>query len=133
MVEATVRVEGLTELLAGFRKADAGLAREVQAGLRDVGNVVRLDAQGRATRNIRNIGQQWPLMRLGSTMSSVYIVPKQRRRGGTSRPNLGILLLERAMIPAAEENKTVVEKALEATLDDLNANAGLISKLHAMT
>ena len=128
-----IRVEGLTELVNGFKKADRGLASEVRSALRDSGEVVRTDAQGRASREIRNIGEVWPRMRLGISGSNiVYVVPRTRRSKGTPRRNLGKLLIDRAMDPALAENIHVVEHDLEAALENLNQNAGLIRSLHSL-
>ncbi len=127
---AAIEVEGLTELVNGFKQADRGLGREVREALRDSGEVVRTDAQGRAAREIRNIGEIWPRMRLGITGGNiVYVVPKTRRGRGTPRPNLGRLLIH-SMQEALDENIHVIERDLEAALENLNQNAGLIRSLH---
>ncbi len=130
MTEA-IKIEGLTELINGFKKADAGLGREVRGALRDSGEVVRADAQGRARREIRNIGEVWPRMRLGITSGNVvYVVPKTKRSKATRRANLGKLLMDRALDPALAENIDVVERDLEAALENVNQNAGLTKSLH---
>ena len=137
MTDAIV-VEGLTELIRAFDKADRGLGREVRSALGDAGEVVRVSAQQRASSQIRNIGEIWPRMRLGVTTSEAYVVPKTRRAPGHgpkygppwNRPNLGLLLIDRALDPALEANIHRVEHDLEDALDNLNQNAGLVSSLH---
>lgn len=128
-----IRVEGLTDLIKAFRAADAGLGREVRKTLLETGEVVKDAAQQKAGAGISNIGPRWSLMRLGMSGDALlYIVPASRNRGGSPRPNLAGLLLEKAMIPAAEENEELVRHEFENALDDLNANAGLVSALHAL-
>jgi hypothetical protein len=129
-----IRVTGLTELIKAFRAADAGLGREVRKTLIETGEVVKASAQSKAGADIRNIGPRWDQMRLGMSGDSVlYIVPARHRTSGTPRPNLAGLLLERAMIPAAAESEELVRHNFENAIDDLNANAGLLSSLHALT
>lgn len=137
MADVTIRVTGLHEVTTGFMKADAGLGREVLGALKDVGEVVKVDAQGRAVEKISHLraGSPWAKMRLGVTHGdTVYIVPASRNsRSYWRRPKFGVRLLEDALIPAAEGNRNVVEKALLDALENLNQNAGLISRLHEMT
>lgn len=128
-----IRVEGLTELIHAFREADAGLGREVRKTLIETGEVVKESAQAKAGAGIRNIGPRWEQMRLGMVGDSIlYIVPARHRTTGTPRPNLAGLLLERAMIPAADESEPLLRHNFENALDDLNASVGLIGSLHAM-
>ncbi len=129
-----VRVEGLTELIESFYKADRGLAKEVRGELKDAGEVVRADGQGRAARTIHVSRSHWEEMRLGITAANVvYVVPKHRGRGGSSRrKNLAVLLMDRALEPALEANREKVVKAVEDAVNNVNQNAGLIRSLHIL-
>lgn len=129
-----VRVEGLTQLLRDLKEADAGLYREVRKTVIEVGEVVKDDAQERAGTEIRNIGPAWSQMRLGMSGGSVvYVAPRQRRKSGSPRPNLARLLLERAMVPAAEEGTPIIAEKMTDAINELHANAGLVDRLHALT
>src|SRR4029077_1016425 len=128
-----IRVVGLTELIKAFRAADAGLGKEIRKTLIETGDVVKESAQSKAGADIRNIGLRWSDMRLGMSGDSVlYIVPARHRTTGSPRPNLAGLLLERAMIPAADENEELVRHNFEDAIDNLNQNAGLIQSLHSI-
>lgn len=129
-----VQVEGLSDLIAAFARADAELAKEIRGALKDAGEAVRVDAQGRAAREIRNIGTIWPQMRLGVSRNDiVYIAPKQRRKSGHTRewarPNLGPLLL-REMDAAAKANMPLIEREVVNALENVHQNAGLTERLH---
>lgn len=58
-------------------------------------------------------------MRVGVTRTLVYVAPKQRgaRFGPRKRPNLAGLLATRAMEPALDINRPLVERQLEGLLD----------------
>ena len=130
MAQGAVKIEGLTELIDGFKKADRALAKEIQGALKDAGEVVRVTAENRALNNIRNIGTTWDRMRLGvNSRNSVYIVPRSRRKGGRPRPNLGPLLLTE-MEEALAENIDTVKLEVTRAVENVNQNAGLIKTLH---
>jgi hypothetical protein len=134
MADEVIKVTGLTELLNGFKKADAGLGREVRKSLIETGEIVKASAAQKAGSDIRNIGPKWSRMRLGMAGgSAVYVAIASRRSTGTPRPNLGGLLLDKAMLPAVDENKAIVEERLISELENLHQNAGLISSLHKLT
>lgn len=110
-----VKVSGRAELERAF----AELGRDVRVGmrpaLREVGEVVRADAQSRAGANIRNIGPTWERMRLGVTLRAVYIAPRTHANGGSPRPNLAPLLMDMAMQPALDAH----QEAALARIDEL--------------
>ncbi len=124
MAVGQVKVHGLRELNRTFKK----MGREVQKLARDelkaVGEPVRQDAERLAAAEIRNIGDRWPMMRLGVTQKLVYVAPKARTRGGSPRTNLAGLLLQRAMLPALERNEPQVVAGLERMLDKMADREG---------
>lgn len=134
MAAEAIRIRGLTELLNGLERADHALKLEVQNAIRDAGNIIRTDAEGRAATQIRNITEPWTHMRLGFAHNVAYIAPRERgtRNPVYRRPKFGLLLLDEAMNPAVEANRDRVERAAMDAIDDLNSNAGLISRLHAL-
>jgi hypothetical protein len=100
------------------------LQKQLRVELARVGEPVRAQAEQLALGNITNIGGVWSRMRLGVTRSYVYIAPRARSRGGSPRPNLGPLLLNQAMWPAAKQHEPEVVARLEGMLDRLGAQNG---------
>lgn len=121
---STVRVKGLRETISAFDKMQGRAGNIIRAELAIVGEPVRSAAAALAVENIRNIGDDWSQMRLGIVTRAVYIAPKQRRRRGSPRPNLAVLLLERAMFPAVEQHEPEVIAALETAIDRLAVEGG---------
>lgn len=118
-------VKGLRELVAAFDLMQGKTSSEVRVALAEAGEPVKDAAESLAVANVRNIGEDWSRMRLGITRSLVYIAPAMRsRRTGLRRPNLAILLLERAMFPAVERNEAGVIRALDAMLGRLAGEGG---------
>jgi hypothetical protein len=122
---ATVKVSGLIELQRALKGLEKSVRRELRGELRDVAKPVADDAAAKSLNDIRNMQEtpEWSRMRVGVTQSAVYIVPRQKRRGGnlgSRRPNLGNLLL-REMTAALEENETRTTESFENWLGRLAA------------
>jgi len=114
-----IHVQGLRELQKAFKAADNAEAVELRKALREAAEPVRADAERLASQNIPRIGVPWSRMRVGVTLTSVYVAPRARsgRIAGRKRPNLAGLLLGRAMEPALEQNhEQVVHRVDEALL-----------------
>lgn len=124
MAAAQVRLKGLRDLQRALSKVNKGAAAAVRDELKKAAEPVRAGAQEKALMEISNIGPSWAAMKAGSRPGVVYIAPSARRRGGSPRPNLGILLLEKAMFPALDEHKDEVESEMEDALDRLGRSAG---------
>lgn len=120
-----VRVQGYREASRAFAKMDAELKAELTGGLKEAGEPVRAEAETLAVSNIRNIGDRWSRMRLGVTTSVVYVAPSARNRGGSPRPNLAGLLMDKAMSPALQAKEPEVVALLDAMLGRLAGEAGL--------
>ncbi len=119
MPAGSVKVKGLRELNRTFKKMGVEVQKETRDQLREVGEPVRQAAEQLAAAQFRNLGD-WSQMRLGVTQKLVYVAPRQRTQGvGTPRPTLAGLLLQRAMLPALEQNESRVVAGLEKMLDDL--------------
>jgi hypothetical protein len=114
-----VRVSGLRELQIGLKKADAELGRNLRTTLKAVAEPVRLDAERLAVSQIRNMTPRWAMMRTGGTNNVIYVAPKSHRRRGSPRPNLAMLLVDRALDPALDHNEPVVVAGIELMLDNL--------------
>lgn len=126
MAESVIRVEGLRSLERAFRAADKELAGDLRDALQEAAAPVRRDAQALAASEIENIndGDPWASMRTGVGRSIVYVAPvergvKTRGRESRHRPNLGNLLMDRALEPALEENRGEVEHRLGQMLDEV--------------
>lgn len=127
MASRAVRVEGLRELERAFGAADRELRNDFRDALEESAAPVRSDAQTLAGSGvIRNLhaGDQWTGMRTGVGRTIAYVVPRERGAKGRGnqrrrRPNLGDLLLGRAMEPALERNLDKVERRFEELLDEV--------------
>lgn len=118
-VDETLAVSGLAELNRAFQAAGGTLVKEMRSTLREVVEPVRVTAEQLAVQTIPRIGVPWSRMRVGVTVSSVYLAPRQRgvRSGPKRRPNLAGLLLGRAMEPALAVNEQRVVDGFETLLD----------------
>ena len=117
-----VNVTGLRELNRALAKADRQTRKIVTSEFKQVAEPIRADAQSRASGEIRNIGDKWPRMRTGTTRTSVYVAPRERgrlsrRNPALRRPNLAVLLMNRAMQPALEHGRPAIERRVEGALD----------------
>lgn len=118
-----VAVRGLRELNRTFRQAPRDVNRAYRNELRSVGEPVRLTAETLASSTIRRITPAWARMRTGVTTRLVYVAPRQRGVRGRDqrrrRPNLGTLLMDRAMQPALEQHRGRIETDFDQMLDRL--------------
>jgi len=121
---AQIRVKGAAELERAFLELRREVLREIRPELRAIGNVVRKEAESLAVAKIRNIGSRWGRMRLGVVTSGVYVAPRSHRQGGSPRPNLGSLLLDRAMQPALDAHEAEVVRRFDLLIDASAARAG---------
>jgi hypothetical protein len=119
-----VVVKGLRDVNAAFAKTDRDLRLGWRAGMRQVAEPVRRDAEQSAMSDIRRMpgSPKWARMRVGVTRQMVYVAPRQRgTRGrgpaGRARPNLGNLLMDRAMQPALERHEHEITARFEQLLD----------------
>lgn len=125
--EQAVRVTGLRDLQRAFARADKAVKEDLRDALMEAAQPVRMAAQHLAAAKIRNITEAspWSRMRVGvATNAIVYVAPvergiKSRGLGHRRRPNLAPLLMERALEPALEQNRSLVERRLEHMLDEV--------------
>src|SRR5262245_59289514 len=121
-MDNTVRVENLAGLQRAFKRASDTEAKLLTARLKEAAEPVKTAGKGKAPTQIRNMTEPWSEMRVGMARGIVYMVPKQRGRKSKAnphirRPNLKHLLLDRAMIPALEENASTVTNSVQHVLD----------------
>lgn len=119
-----ISVRGLTDLQRAFKFAEHDIHKDLRVALLSAGDPVRRAAEQLAVSAISRIGIPWSRMRVGVTRSSVYVAPVER--GLQSRTNrklrrrkLKPLLLESALDPALEMNRSKVIGEVEDTLSDL--------------
>src|SRR4029077_1418950 len=124
-----VVVRGLANINAGFKNTH----RDIRAGWRleqrHIAEPVASDTERLALLSIRHMpaSPQWSRMRIGITRSMVYVAPRQRgvrwnsrspgSRFQARRPNLGDLLMDRAMQPALERHETQIVQEVRQLLD----------------
>ena len=112
-----IQVRGLRELNRAFSQASRDARKFVRAAEREIAEPVRRDAQELAVREISHIGTEWSQMRIGITQRLIYVAPKQRRKGGSPRTNVAVLLMNKAMQPALEKNRSRLETRIDHALD----------------
>lgn len=116
-----LHVTGLPQLHAALKKADRDTRLGVRAELRDVARPVQQTAQSLALATISGMPRspRWAAMRIGVTRNLIYVAPRQKGTRGRRRrrPNLGDLLMSRAMEPALEQHRANVEHGFERALD----------------
>lgn len=115
-----VTIKGLRELKLIAAATGKEANKELNVELRKVAEPIRADAEGLAASGIRRIGPKWSKMRVGVTTKLVYVAPRQRgvKGGGLDsrrRPKFADLMEERAMGPALEHNREMIE----GRVDDL--------------
>ena len=121
-MSGAVAVTGLREFQRACANSDKELKDFLRTGLRALGEPVRKSAQALAGSEISHIGDHWSRMRLGVTAGGgVYVVPFSRGRGGSKRPNLANLLMDKAMQPALDQHTEEVVAGFELLLDRIEA------------
>jgi hypothetical protein len=119
-------VKGQKELEASFMELRKETLTEMRPALLALAEPVRSDAQTLAGTQITNIGMRWSRMRIGATVSGVYVAPTSRRRGGSPRRNLAGLLMDDAMQPALDRNQAEIVSKLDEVVNAWSAKAGLL-------
>lgn len=116
-----VRVAGLKELNRALKRTSKDVRLGIRKELRAVAEPVRSDAETLAFARISHIGVPWSRMRVGVTLDTVYVAPRQRgvgSRGSSSRrrPRLAGLLMDKAMRPALDYHADQIEDRVDDML-----------------
>lgn len=125
-----VRVRGLTAANRAFARLGPNMKFVLREALSRAADPVAEDAASYAYTRIDNmhLSPRWARMRVGTTLSLVYVAPASRRRGGSPRPNLAGLLMDRSMEPALTRNVprilTAAEAAISIVAAAFNSNSG---------
>lgn len=111
-------VRGMREINRAFIQAGARFHKDKEIHLRAAARPVARDAETLAQASIRKIGVPWSQMRVGSTPVSLYVAPVQRgsRVPMRKRRNLARLLLNRAMVPALNRNRSKIANQIDELL-----------------
>ena len=118
-MQTHIEVRGVKELQQAFRKIDKKLKRELQKELRKIAEPAAGKARaiaaskGLSTRTVSGI-------RPGSRVG-MAVVRQIRRKTTGKRPDIGPLLMERVMEPAAVEMMPEAVLRLEMMLDRVAA------------
>ena len=123
---STVHVKGLKELTRDFKKISKDLDKLVTNELQEAAKPVQEKADELALSRIRNMTSRWARMRIGVSRAQgvVFMVPASKGRS-RKRPNLAPMLMDRAMWPAAEEEREEVVEALGEMIDRLGSKYDL--------
>lgn len=117
MASSGIHVQNLRQMNRALARADKQVKADARKIMKSVAEPVAGAAEQYAVTHIRNIGERWPLMRIGVTQKAIYVVPKQRSKTGRKRPNLARLLAQRAMRPAEREYAPRYEQEFERAMD----------------
>lgn len=116
-----VKVDGLRELERAFARADKHVQQDMRDALAEAAAPVRNAAQALAANQLRP-GDPWAGMRVGVSRSVAWVAPVERgtrTRSPRSRPRFGTFLMDRAMLPALEQNVHQVEQRVGKLLDEV--------------
>lgn len=108
-----LRVRGYREFQRAVARADRQTRKAVREELREVGEVVRADAQDLFSDIDATTAAGY---RVVVRQRGVSVEQRLRRTTGL-HPEYGALQMRRALIPAAEENEDTIEERMERALD----------------
>lgn len=112
MASSTIRIRGLKETAAAFRRLDKGLIKELQGGFKDAAEPVASSARGKISRyQGASVGTIKPKAR----QLNVRVEQGARKVTG-KRGDFGSLQ-QRKLIEALDENQSEVYGKIERVLD----------------
>jgi hypothetical protein len=110
-VAGLIQVEGLRELDRALRELEPAVQKELRLALRAASEPVRARAAALGLAGIsgmrRAVNSTWWEMRLGGS-AFIYLAPASRNKGGSPRPNLAGILMQKAMRPGLEQGEPAV-------------------------
>jgi hypothetical protein len=113
--DQTLIVSGYREFLKATQHADPNIRKFVRAAFKDVGEVVRVDAQRRFSRysSVSAAGYRVRVRQRG------VAVEQSLRRTTGRRPDWGGKQMRDALLPALESNEGRVERRMEQAIDEV--------------
>lgn len=127
VISESIKIEGLSGLNRAFKLIEDPHAQtELKLSLLAAAIPVRSTATSLAISEIRRLplserSLSWSQMRIGQTLNAVYVAPVNRgtRIPRYKRPKFAIPMLERAMVPALDQNRAEVIAHVELMLQHL--------------
>lgn len=116
----TVRVTGIAEVRAAFKRVADGTTSEFPGQLRKIAEPVRSDTASRIAP-YSSSSAAGVKTRLRTT---TVLVQQSRRKTTGDHPNFGALQMRRAFIPALESHRDEVMRGVESMVDHLIVKAG---------
>jgi hypothetical protein len=120
MAAATVRVKGLAELTAVFRRLEGDVKNTVRDELKEVARPVADAAKAKIGRYQ---GAKLNTIRPRVTGRSVFVTQGARKVTG-KRGDYGALQMTHGLMPALDENTDRIIRGLDHALDKLGSSAG---------
>jgi hypothetical protein len=120
-MEGQVKVKGLRQLHRALKNYDNGLKLQLEAELRQAGEVVASGAQSRFVGvDARSAaGFKSRVKGFGRV-----VVQQSRRRTTGLRGDFGSLQMRKALLPSVAENEPMVIRSIEGMLDRLGRTEG---------
>ncbi len=110
---STVRVKGYRDFQRAIARADKDTKREVRNAFREVGDIVRVDAENRLDDTSPKSAAG---LRTRVRQRGVAVEQSLRRTTG-KRPDWGKHQMREALVPALEDNTQQVMREFEEALD----------------
>jgi hypothetical protein len=110
---ATVRVKGLRELQAAFRKADRELAKDLRSELKEAGTIVQREASSRFSGIDARSAAGYKVR----VRARGVAVEQSLRRTTGLHAQYGAMQMSTALLPALESKEGQVVDRLERMLD----------------
>lgn len=120
MAAGSIRVKGLREFQRAVRRADKDTRKEVKSALKEVGEVVRVDAADRFDRYDRGSARS---LKVSVSQRGVAVYQSRRKTTG-KRPDFGTLQMRRALLPALEDKRGEAERRMERAIDRIADHFG---------
>lgn len=126
VISDSIKLEGLAGLNRAFKLVEASAQTELHLSLIAAATPVRTTATALAISEIPRLplaerSLTWSQMRIGQTLREVYVAPVNRgtRILSRKRPKFASLMLERAMVPALDQNRAQIIAHIELMLQHL--------------
>lgn len=111
----TVHVTGLRELNRGLKRADADTAKILRKRYKDVGDIVRAEAQSRFSRYDAGSAAGFKTR----VRQNGIIVEQSKRRVTGLRGDYGALQMRRALLPSLDDKRDDVVRELEQAVEEI--------------
>lgn len=121
---AALEIEGLREVLVALKQVDEHTQKELVAGMREVGDVVRDDARRRFSTVDRYSAQGFETRIRPSSSEALVIVGQRLRKTTGTHPDWGARQVREALLPARHAKYDDAHEILEKRVGRLLAVHG---------